>query len=84
MLSPLGDGLFPKSFMILRAFGWMERKNSFSCERWKGNVEGEFWIQWWWLRMELFVLRGQVDRKQCAMIASAKYGFRAIFWMGHP
>ena len=35
-----------------------------------GNVEGAF------------VLRGQVDRKQCAMIASAKYGFRAIFLDG--
>lgn len=31
-----------------------------------------------------FVLRGKVDKKQCAMIASAKYGFRAIFLDGTP
>ena len=47
-----------------------------------GNVEGEFLDSVVVATDGTFVLRGQVDRKQCAMIASAKYGFRAIFLDG--
>ena len=47
-----------------------------------GNVEGEFLDSVVVSTDGTFVLRGQVDRKQCAMIASAKYGFRAIFLDG--
>lgn len=47
-----------------------------------GNVEGEFLDSVVVATDGTFVLRGQVDRKLCAMIASAKYGFRAIFLDG--
>ncbi|MCI7389518.1 AhpC/TSA family protein [Butyricimonas virosa] len=49
-----------------------------------GNVEGEFLDSVVVATDGTFILRGKVDRKQCAMIASAKYGFRAIFLDGTP
>ena len=49
-----------------------------------GNVEGALLDSAVVAADGTFVLRGKVDKKQCAMIASAKYGFRAIFLDGTP
>lgn len=49
-----------------------------------GNVEGALLDSAVVAADGAFVLRGKVDKKQCAMIASAKYGFRAIFLDGTP
>lgn len=49
-----------------------------------GNVEGALLDSAVVAADGTFVLRGKVEKKQCAMIASAKYGFRAIFLDGTP
>lgn len=49
-----------------------------------GNVEGVLWDSVVVAADGTFALRGKVDKKQCAMIAGAKFGFRAIFLDGTP
>ena len=49
-----------------------------------GNVEGEFLDSVVVADDGTFALRGEVNKKKCAMLMSAKNGFRTIFLDGKP
>lgn len=49
-----------------------------------GNAEGELLDSAVVAKDGTFVLKGAVDKKQCAMITGTKYGFRTIFLDGEP